>query len=137
MLGEGSQYKPVLRTAAFTPAEEKAAIGIVEVPDVEQVDDRFYWTIDNPKDLDQLKAQWVRQINTTTSALLSTTDWMIIRKIERDIAIPDEITKYRGEVIAENNRLTSLIENATDVSTLIQYVDSQLWPQDPNYTIII
>ena len=41
----------------LTSLEEKQAIGIVEVPDapVASWDQRFYWGVDNPKDLDQLK----------------------------------------------------------------------------------
>ncbi len=116
--------------------EEKEAIGIVEKPDPEPVDDRFYWTADNPKDLDQLKAKWAQYINTTTSALLVPTDWMIIRTVERSIAVPKNISDYRHDVIKENNRLTKLIDLAVDVPALIAAIDSQIWPQDPNNPMI-
>ena len=122
-----------LRIASF---EEKQAIGIVEVPDPEPVDSRFYWTHDNPKDLEQLKAQWTQQINITTSALLTTSDWMIIRKMERKIKVPELITEYRRAVIAENTRLTTLIDEAQDVPALIAVIDSQAWPQNPNNQMI-
>lgn len=122
-----------LRIASW---EEKEAIGIIEVPDPEPVDSHFYWTHDNPKDLEQLKAQWTRQINSTTSILLSNSDWMIIRKIERSIDIPKETVVYRGAVIAENNRLTALIEAVADVPALIAVIDSQDWPHDSNNAMI-
>ena len=122
-----------LRLASW---EEKEAIGIVEVPDPEPVDNSFYWTHDNPKDLVQLKAQWTQQINATTSTLLSASDWMIIRKMERKIKVPEPITEYRRAVIAENTRLTLLISEALDVPMLITAIDSQAWPQNPNNQMI-
>ena len=48
----------------LTTLEEKQAIGISEVADNTQSwDQRFYWGIDNPKDLDQLKASYTAEQN--------------------------------------------------------------------------
>ena len=37
-----------------TSLEEKQAIGITEVPDPEAYDDRFFWGVGNPKQLDDI-----------------------------------------------------------------------------------
>lgn len=116
--------------------EEKSAIGIIEVPDPEEFDNRFYWSHNNPKDLDQLKTQWIKEINNIAFSLLSPTDWMIIRKMERKIKIPSEIVDYRQNVITECDRLSELINNVTDVEQLIEIINSQVWPSNPNNPII-
>ena len=108
--------------------EEKEAIGITEVADAPIVDDRFYWSADNPKDLDQLKSQWIAQIKDTTNKLLAATDWMVIRKVERNIDIPENIVAYRKAVIDECVRLESDIASKKKVETFIDVVMNQNFP---------
>ncbi len=112
----------------LSSAEEKEAIGIIEVDDAPIVDDRFYWNADNPKDLDQLKSQWIAQIKDTTNKLLAATDWMVIRKIERNIDIPANIVAYRKAVIDECVRLESDIASKKKVETFIDVVMNQNFP---------
>jgi len=112
----------------LSSAEEKEAIGITEVDDAPMVDDRFYWSADNPKDLDQLKSQWIAQIKDTTNKLLAATDWMVIRKIERNIDIPANIVAYRKAVIDECVRLESDIASKKKVETFIDVVMNQNFP---------
>jgi hypothetical protein len=113
----------------LTSLEEKAAIGITEVPDTKVVyDDRFWWGHDNPKDLDQLKKQWTAQAKDTANKLLSQTDWMVIRKAERGVDVPADATAYRQAVIAECARLVTEIAAAADVPAFIAVVTKQNWP---------
>jgi hypothetical protein len=128
----------------LTSIEEKNAVGITEVPDlVVQYDDRFYWGVDNPKQLDDitvtpeegepyvqhgLKHNWIAQIKDTAGKLLAQTDWMVIRKVERDIAIPAATVTYRAAVVAEANRLETAINACSDVPALIAVVTTQGWP---------
>lgn len=128
----------------LTSIEEKNAIGITEVPDtVVQYDDRFYWGADNPKQLEDLtvtpeqgdphvqrglKSQWIAQIKDTAGKLLAQTDWMVIRKAERDVAIPAATVTYRAAVVAEANRLETAIAACADVPALIAVVTTQGWP---------
>lgn len=108
--------------------EEKEAIGITEVNDAPVIDDRFFWSANNPKDLDQLKSQWIAQIKDTTNKLLAATDWMVIRKIERNIDIPANIVAYRKAVIDECVRLESDISSKKKVETFIEVVTNQNFP---------
>lgn len=102
--------------------EVRNLLGIVEVADSEQYDQRFYWGVDNPKDLDQLKAQWIAQTKATAGSLLAQTDWMVIRKAERDIAIPVDVIAARGAIILDQDLKQQAIEAAADVPALIAVV---------------
>lgn len=97
-------------------------LGIVEVPDAQDYDQRFYWGVDNPKDLDQLKAQWIAQTKAAANSLLAQTDWMVIRKAERDIAIPVDVVAARGAIILDQDSKQQAIEAATTVEELITAV---------------
>ena len=112
----------------MTSIEEKNAVGITEVPDPERWDDRFYWGHDNPKDLDMLKTNWTAQVKDTANKLLFQTDWMYIRKIERNVDVPADTLAYRQAVIAECVRLVNAIAGAADVPALITVVTTQGWP---------
>jgi hypothetical protein len=107
--------------------QERAAIGITEAPEPAWYDDRFYWGVDNPKDLDGLKTQWTDQVKDTTNKLLAATDWMVIRKVERNIDIPAETVTFRAAVLAECDRLVTAIAAAADVEALITVVTNQSW----------
>jgi len=113
----------------LTSIEEKNAVGITEVPDVTiTYDDRFYWGVDNPKDLDQLKTQWITQVKDTANKLLATSDWMIIRKTERNVDVPINITTYRLAVVTKCSTLVTAITACIDVPSLITVVTTQDWP---------
>lgn len=107
--------------------QERAAIGITEAPEPAWYDDRFYWGVDNPKDLDGLKTYWTDQVKDTTNKLLAATDWMVIRKVERNIDIPAETVTFRAAVLAECDRLVTAIAAAADVEALITVVTNQSW----------
>jgi hypothetical protein len=123
-----NEFKYPANWLQLSTAEEKEFIGITEVPDAPVIDDRFYWSADNPKDLDQLKSQWIAQIKDTTNKLLAATDWMVIRKIERNIAIPANIVAYRKAVIDECVRLESDIASKKKIETFIEVVTNQNFP---------
>lgn len=107
--------------------QDRAAIGITEAAEPAWYDDRFYWGVDNPKDLDGLKTQWTDQVKDTASKLLAATDWMVIRKVERNIDIPAETVTYRADVLTECDRLTTAIAAASNVEDLITAVSNQSW----------
>ena len=153
----------------LTSLEEKQAVGIEEVPDVtEHYDDRFYWSADNPKLLNDreesdengnplyvqvydptanngkgamvntserlvtkgLKSQWTAIVKDTANKLLAQTDWMVIRKAERNVAIPAATVTYRAGVVTECTRLINAIAGAADVPALIAVVTNQNWGKE-------
>jgi hypothetical protein len=148
----------------LTTLAEKQAVGITEVADVTTTyDDRFFWSADNPKLLNDreesdedgnpmyvkvlgvvdgkpamvdsterlvtkgLKSNWTAQVKDTANKLLAQTDWMVIRKAERDVAIPTATATYRAGVITECARLVAAIAGAADVPALITVVTNQNW----------
>jgi len=76
-----------------------------------------------------LKSQWIAQVKATAGSLLAATDWMVIRKAERDVAIPEATTTYRAAVVAEADRLETAIKACADVPALIAVVNAQDWPE--------
>jgi hypothetical protein len=109
--------------------EEKNAVGITWVIDAIRADDRFYWdgNVNNPKELTGLKTQFVAQIKDTANKLLSQTDWVIIRKVERGIEVPSEVALKRTQIITEANRLEVNINASTTVEVLIEVLNTQNW----------
>ena len=75
-----------------------------------------------------LKYYYLQQIKASANSNLAPTDWMVIRKAERDVAIPTDVTTYRAGVITEYNRLKTAIEGTNSVEDLITVVGSQNWP---------
>jgi len=113
----------------LTSIAEKNAVGITEVEDNQATyDDRFYWGVDNPKDLDMLKSNWTAAVKDTANKLLAQSDWMVIRKVERSIDVPANTATYRSAVITECTRLTAAIAACSDVPALIAVVTAQGWP---------
>jgi hypothetical protein len=127
----------------MTSLAEKQAVGIEEVADITTTyDDRFFWGVDNPKQLEDItvtpeggepyvqkgmKSQWTATIKDTANKLLAQTDWMVIRKAERDVAIPTATATYRAGVVIECARLVAAIAGAADVPALITVVTNQNW----------
>ena len=52
-----------------------------------------------------LKSQWVAQVKHTAGTMLVGSDWMVIRKAERDVAIPADVVTKRAAIVAEADRL--------------------------------
>ena len=77
-----------------------------------------------------LKSQWIAQTKQTAGSLLAQTDWMVIRKAERNVEIPQATQTYRAAVIAECTRLETEIAGAADVLALIAVLNAQNWPKE-------
>jgi hypothetical protein len=151
----GTQYPA--NWLRLSTAEEKAAIGITEVPDAIRADDRFYWNgdstlpkaLEDKEEVDQdgnplfvkvldntdpqnpvmvdsterlvtkgLKSNFIAQVKHTAGTILAQTDWMVIRKAERDVAIPVDVVDYRASVVAKADELEALITAVTTVEEL-------------------
>jgi hypothetical protein len=152
----GIRY-PHLRDPAL-----REQLGIVEVADPEQYDQRFYWSPTLPKLLDDrlevkedgtplyvqvynpateemedtteqvvtkgLKSQWTAQVKQTAGSMLAQTDWMVVRKAERNVDIPATVVTKRAAIVAECDRLETAIAACTTVEALIAVVGNQGWP---------
>ena len=151
----GIRY-PHLRDPAL-----REQLGVTEVADPENYDQRFYWGVGNPKLLDDrlevkeddtplyvqvynpateamedtteqvvtkgLKSQWTAQVKDTAGKLLAQTDWMVVRKAERNIDVPATVAAKRAAIVAECDRLEAAITGCTDVEALIAVIGNQNW----------
>lgn len=78
-------------------------------------DSRFYEADGSAKDLSVLKTKAVAKIKREAFRLLAQTDWYVIRKTERDVAIPSEISTYRAAVVSASNTITTKITGAANL----------------------
>jgi hypothetical protein len=128
--------------------EEKSAIGLEEVIATNaRGDDRYYWVsetfngpdltfINTPKELkDDPANNGIGLITTCTNQIIDTsyklmlpTDWMIIRKTERGVDVPSDVSNTRIAIITECNRLIDSLANTANVEMLITVMNSQNWP---------
>ena len=74
-----------------------------------------------------LKSNWIAQVKATAGTMLATTDWMVIRKAERDVPIDADVVTKRAAILAEANRLEVAIAACTTVEELIAVVSAQNW----------
>ena len=124
---------------------DRDALGIIWEDDPVRADDRYYWNgdVNNPKALDDvteevegetyttrgLKHTMTAQVKDTAGKLLATTDWYVVRKNEKDIAIPADVTTKRDAIRTECDRLETAIAAVTTVEALIEVMNGQGWPE--------
>ena len=75
-----------------------------------------------------LKSTWKDQVKHTAGTMLAQTDWMVIRKSERNVDIPADIVTKRAAIVAECDRLEAAITAAADIDAFIAVVQDQRWP---------
>ncbi len=119
--------------------EEKQAIGITEVANDPTYDQRFYWGVDNPKQLNDktetvdgeevkttgLKTLWSATQGEIAASLLAPSDWRIIKAKETGTNIPSTWKTYRAAVRTACNTRQTEIGNAADVPALIELLFGQ------------
>ena len=76
-----------------------------------------------------LKSQWIAQVKDTAGKMLAATDWMVIRQVERSVAVPAATATYRAAVLTEAARLETAISGAADIDAFIAVVQDQRWPE--------
>ena len=74
-----------------------------------------------------LKSVYIAQFKQTANSKLASTDWMVIRKAERNVAIPTEVADNRAAILAECDRLIAAVTAASDMPAFITAVQSANW----------
>jgi len=105
--------------------EERNALGITEVANDPTYDQRFYWGLDNPKDLAGLKTQWKATQSDICNSLLSPSDWRVTRAAELGQAVASDWLTYRGAVRSACNTRQTEINAVADVPALIELLFGQ------------
>ena len=121
--------------------EERAAIGITEVPDPPSYDQRFYWGYDAdghliPKDHAQLVELWISNTRQTANSLLAPTDWMVVREADNGTVINPDWKMWRESVRLAADEKVLHIGTTTDTADLAAYITGgtyNVWPNDPDH----
>ena len=66
-----------------------------------------------------LKSNFISQVKSSAGSILAQTDWMVIRKAERNVDIPSSVATYRASVVAKATELETAISAVTTVEQLI------------------
>jgi hypothetical protein len=75
------------------------------------------------------KSTYKNYVTVTKNNLLDNTYWMLVRKKERNIDVPAEVTTERAAVTTEYNRLIAAIEAATTTEDVDEAFKSASWPE--------
>jgi len=120
---------------------DKTAAGLVWEDDPVETpfDSRFYWSANDPKNLNDvaevdyetsvtitdefnnvlynygLKTKYKNEINETANFKLQPTDWMIIANNERNRSIPTSVTNYRAAVVSCATVIKTKINACTSI----------------------
>ena len=132
----------------LSTAEQRDELGITWVADTSQnYDQRFYWGVDNPKDLDGLKTLWKATQSQIAATLLAPSDWRVIKAKERGSTMNADWKTWRQTIRTECGTMVSAIEATADVGdtaphadfgrveALQQYIEGgtyNVWTADPD-----
>ena len=144
-------YKHPYNWASAWSAEDKKKFKLVwEKEEDTSFDNRFYFSKDNPKKLDDedakdangkqlyqedgktklinegLKTIWIRQTKETANNMLSKTDWLVTRKSEKGTAIPDATTTFRDSVRTKCAEIETKINACKKLADFIKLFDTPL-----------
>ena len=120
---------------------DRTAIGITEIADQPRPDDQYYWVTQNPdgtytstpKDLTQLKANAVKQVQQYVWSALNPTDYMDSRKANDPTYTPPAAwVTWRAAMRTEMTTAIAAINASTDIPSLIT-AKTINWPHDPDY----
>ncbi len=70
-----------------------------------------------------LKSNWIAQVKQTAGSLLAQTDWMVIRKAERNVDIPADVAAARAKIISDCAAKEAAIAACTTVEQLMTAVN--------------
>ena len=120
----GVKY-PHLKDAAI-----RQQLGVIEATPEPEFNPQFYLDANTPRPLQDLKDNWTKSFKSIANSHLRETDWVVVRKAERDVAIPEDIAAQRAAILAEADRLEQDIKTCTSVEELIAVVNNQSWPKE-------
>lgn len=110
--------------------------GIVEIPDPEKKNDKFYfvqetvdapYVINTPKDVEGLKSSLISEVKDTAGSLLSATDWKIVRAAEGIKPVDADTLSKRAAIRSASDSIEEEITAATTIEDLeaIEFA----WPE--------
>tara|TARA_Y100000004_G_C8905320_1_gene408398 strand:+ start:582 stop:1046 length:465 start_codon:yes stop_codon:yes gene_type:complete len=121
---------------ASSPVEVLEEEGFYEVvdpqydPAIEELgelyleDNKYYYKVIQKtwsETLAELKENKIKYLQEHTNSLLLTTDWYYIRKLDRNIDVPQEIEDARAIILNNHNDHETAINNLTKKADVVKY----------------
>ena len=122
-------YNPLTQTKGGLYFDEKKKIVTYDITDIDFniesdiIDEDHQPTGEKEKvyKLADIKAQKIAEIKSIAGKLLQPTDWQVIRKSERDIAISSDVATERASILAEADRLEAEVNAKKSYKTALLY----------------
>ncbi len=116
--------------------DDRAAVGITEVPDPPTWDQRFYWGYTAsgtliPKDHGVLVSVWVDQTRQTANTLLAPSDWMVVREIDNGTPMSSGVKVWRQETRTACEQKVVSIRSTDSTDSLAVYITGPEYPVWP------
>lgn len=111
----------------LSTVQDKLDIGILEIEDPAPIDTRICNEDGGYKNIVELKQVYAPLIKQEASGKLAQTDWYIIRKLERNIDVPEEVVAKRAAIVAECERLEAWLDLCQDALQVKGFLDGEQW----------
>jgi hypothetical protein len=90
-----------------------------------QLNQRYYWNNETPRDVDGLKEQMISTIKSQVGSRLKSTDWQVIRQMDGGTAMSTELKAYRAAIRTEGDA------KEAEVNALVTLDDVMLYEATP------
>jgi hypothetical protein len=109
----------------FNDSALLATLGITPYEMPVQLNQRYYWNNETPRDVDGLKEQMISTIKSQVGSRLKSTDWQVIRQMDGGTAMSTELKAYRAAIRTEGDAKES------EVNALVTLDDVMLYEATP------
>jgi len=107
-------------------ADYKASMGIVEIIQENPPDSRLYsWSQNSDgtitkiaKDLDEVKYSLKMAVRSQQGSRLILTDWMYVRKLDKEVEIPSYIQIWRDSIRVQGDAMEAAIDGVTTIEEI-------------------
>lgn len=86
-----------------------------------QLNQRYYWNNELPRDVDGLKEQMISTIKSQVGSRLKSTDWMVIRELDGGDTMSADVKAYRSAIRAEGNAKEAEVDALVTLDDVILY----------------
>ena len=147
---DGTYKHPYNWASAWSDTDKKKFKLVWEEEKDTSFDNRFYWSKDIPRELEDqdakdedgkqlyeedgktklinegLKTVWIRKTKETANNMLSKTDWLVTRKSEKGTDIPDATTTFRDSVRTKCAEIETNINACKKLADFIKLFDTPM-----------
>ena len=105
----------------FNDSALLATLGITPYEMPVQLNQRYYWNNELPRDVDALKEQMISTIKSQVGSRLKSTDWMVIREMDGGTAMSADVKAYRTAIRAEGDAKEAEVDALVTLDDVILY----------------